>query len=575
MDLKTAFLQGEEYDAFRDVVCQLPPESGQPPHMAARLKKPAYGMNDAPRKWWNRLDGSIRSYGLIPTRADRCCYVQYQTASAVNKSKRGPDLSTASKLCEEKRFFLQSQSLSGDQEDILERALGHLLDPVTGSPAKGNKVQGVVLMHIDDLLVIGSDRFRSEFIAKVRKDYQIGSETLNEASFCGQRMRWQGSCLIVDQDKAIEEIAEIVFDKSLKDDTKVNSLTHTEYRRALGQLNWVQSRTQYHTCYRFSRAASASASPTIGDVKYLNKVIRGLRARPVRLYFWPLRGSLRIMGLPDASFQNNEDKSSQRGQCVFLAEERVNQKTDTRGSLIDYESKKIKRTTLSTTVAELYSFMKCYGTCQFLRGLWMDLSGSVSPIHMRTDANNLVSTAASTHLPEQPETVHTIQMLRRETCSGDIADLSHVRTEHCLSDSLTKHSAKPDTLIQSVETGFLRQVDCHPLFRTTLQHKAFCATADSLSGESLAIASRDHWEHDKAAACLIRHHVVPRRRLFSPWFSTPCPVDTSMLSPQRESQVAFLNGGHQIIHDSWINPSTSLETLWTGRALFHLAGRDE
>ena len=45
------------------------------------------------------------------------------------------------------------------------------------------------------------------------------------------------------------------------------------------------------------------------------------------------------------------------------------------GSLIDYESQKIENTVLSTTVAELYSFMKCFGSCQFLRGLWTDLSG--------------------------------------------------------------------------------------------------------------------------------------------------------------------------------------------------------
>ena len=71
-DLKTAFLQGEQYGILRDVVCQLPPEAGVGPHIAAWLKKPAYGMNDAPRKWWNKVDSSIRAYGLQPVRADRC-----------------------------------------------------------------------------------------------------------------------------------------------------------------------------------------------------------------------------------------------------------------------------------------------------------------------------------------------------------------------------------------------------------------------------------------------------------------------------------------------------------------------
>eukprot|EP00975_Prorocentrum_lima_P068736 12922281-Prorocentrum_lima.AAC.1 len=45
--------------------------------MAARLKRAAYGLNDAPRLWWNRFDSALRSYGLVPTGADRCCYLLY------------------------------------------------------------------------------------------------------------------------------------------------------------------------------------------------------------------------------------------------------------------------------------------------------------------------------------------------------------------------------------------------------------------------------------------------------------------------------------------------------------------
>ena len=32
-------------------------------------------MNDAPRCWWNILDKALCSYGMVPTCADRCCYV--------------------------------------------------------------------------------------------------------------------------------------------------------------------------------------------------------------------------------------------------------------------------------------------------------------------------------------------------------------------------------------------------------------------------------------------------------------------------------------------------------------------
>ena len=158
---------------------------------------------------------------------------------------------------------------------------------------------------------------------------------------------------------------------------------------------------------------------------------------------------------------------------IFIAGEGVKGRRDTRGSLVFFESTKIKRTTLSTTVAELYALMTCFGTCQMLRGLWKDISGLDAEIHIRTDANNLVTTASTTHAPEQQETIHMIQMLRKEACSGAIADLSHVRTEHCLSDSLTKKSANPKNLMDAVRNGWLKELDAHPPFRSMLEHKAF------------------------------------------------------------------------------------------------------
>ena len=217
---------------------------------------------------------------------------------------------------------------------------------------------------------------KKRVLDRIRTDFQVGSEDTDEIVFTGQRIRWNGKTLVVDQDKAIEELSVIQFDKSLKDEVACNPTLHTEYRSLLGSINWLQSRTQFQITYKFSRCASAAASPTIGDIRALNKVVRSVRSQHVKLHFWPLdrlRGqAARIVGYPDASYRNNSDGSSQRAQVIFLAEPRTTSK-HSRGSLVDCESTKIKRTTLSTTVSELYSLMKCFGTCQFVRGLWMDI----------------------------------------------------------------------------------------------------------------------------------------------------------------------------------------------------------
>ena len=71
-------------------MCQLPPEASHPPSFAARLQKPAYGMNDAPLRWWDILDKALSTDGMVPTRADRCdavtSFIRYSHVSELGNT---------------------------------------------------------------------------------------------------------------------------------------------------------------------------------------------------------------------------------------------------------------------------------------------------------------------------------------------------------------------------------------------------------------------------------------------------------------------------------------------------------
>ena len=557
IDLKTAFLQGESYAPDRDVVCQLPPEAGKPWYLAARLKKPAYGMNDAPRKWWNRLDvtQSFEQTGhclnednynevyenilqqLMETDEyeklrvwtsdveKRDVYLTAKKTSPAWKRvimRKTVDVDT-NKVIQVKyigdenwgnlkekiengpkkvRTFMVYLSVESDMDTIMD----YIIDPVAGSPSRNRTVNGNVCMHVDDLIFTGTSDFLSSFAESLKKSFQIGSLDENDVMFCGQRIIKQGATVMVHQDLCIEDLHEALIPKGKDSDALVGA-DLTEYRSVLGKLNWLQSRTQFHISYHFSRCASAAANATIMDAKELNKVVRLVKDKPQRLLYAPIKGTPRLMGFPDAAYKNNSDGSSQRGQCIFICQPR-NKERDTKGSLIDYESHKIKRTVLSTTVAELYAFMKCYGSAQFYRGLWMDMTAQPLEVHLRTDANNLVTTAASTRLPEQKETIHMIQMLRQEACSGQMHDLAHVLTQYCLADPLTKKSVSPALLITTVQTGILREVDTHPLFRSTVQHKAFIIEHIDMDVE----ATQDHWGH---LMCYPVYHKIQKDTMVS------------------------------------------------------------
>ena len=200
------------------------------------MKKPAYGLNDAPRRWWNILDSALRSYGRVPTRADRCTYVYY--------GKQLP------------KPALVSEKKSSTTFD-LEGAVDYLMDPVSGNNAKNRQVHGALSLHVDDLLMTGDDVFEKEIMGRLPKDFQVGSEEKNDCLFAGQRIQWKqddkhGWYINVHQNVAIGELQEITFDKHLKDDTPLTPQMHTAHRSVLGQINWLQSRTQFHIGYQFS-----------------------------------------------------------------------------------------------------------------------------------------------------------------------------------------------------------------------------------------------------------------------------------------------------------------------------------
>ena len=105
IDLKTAFLQGETYDLERRVIhVQLPSDIGLPPYLVGLCTRSVYGLADAPRRWWNRLDKFLISLGIQPTRADRCTYVCYDGAF------KDDDVSSGTKTPKQVSYYVDSPS---------------------------------------------------------------------------------------------------------------------------------------------------------------------------------------------------------------------------------------------------------------------------------------------------------------------------------------------------------------------------------------------------------------------------------------------------------------------------------
>ena len=129
---------------------------------------------------------------------------------------------------------------------------------------------------------------------------------------------------------------------------------------------------------------------------------------------WPVKGSRRIIGIPDAAFRNNSGRSSQRAMTTCIADERVKGRIGE--TIVVLCSLSLRRSSALPLALLLQSCMlprsvlvhvRCFEDCA------RDISGMDAEIHIRTDANNLATTASTTHGPEQQETIYMIQMLRK------------------------------------------------------------------------------------------------------------------------------------------------------------------
>ena len=102
-----------------------------------------------------------------------------------------------------------------------DAAYEKMLDPIAESPATGKAVTGIINLSVDDLFGTGGAELEQRVLARLRKDFQVGSEDWNGVSFTGQRIRWTkhsqlGSCIEVSQQKAIDELEKIPVERNTK-----------------------------------------------------------------------------------------------------------------------------------------------------------------------------------------------------------------------------------------------------------------------------------------------------------------------------------------------------------------------
>ena len=113
---------------------------------------------------------------MVPTRADRCCYVLYSVQSR-ERTKNSTQWRDTCDISTKPRVRTEADA-----------AFQKMLDPVAGSPATGKSVAGIINCSCRWFFGTGGTEMEQRVSDRL-KDVQVGSEEWKDVLFKGHRIR--------------------------------------------------------------------------------------------------------------------------------------------------------------------------------------------------------------------------------------------------------------------------------------------------------------------------------------------------------------------------------------------------
>ena len=325
-DISTAFLQGKPHHKDRTLWIKLPRDACQILGLAntetklMQLKKPMYGLCDAPRAWYLEAVERILSLDNVYRHPlDACLFMVYDPSG--------------------------STQLSPLQED--ENAAPGRLVATFG-------------IHVDDLL--GCGETNSEIYKQVKKQlhelfsFRMWEENGN-LQYCGCEIVRDDTCISLKQTDYITKQKPITLPAARKGDgtSPLTQKEVTQLRALIGALQWPCTQSSPFLQCSVSQLAGRVSKATVNTIDQGNKILRMAKANSdVTLQYSNLGdiNNITFVTYADAAYANRDDLTSQGGYLLCMVNRTVTEGEEEKYNLIDWRSWKLARVARSSLSAE-------------------------------------------------------------------------------------------------------------------------------------------------------------------------------------------------------------------------------
>lgn len=280
--------------------------------------KSAYGLIDAPYRWFQTLKKELLSLGFETSPFDPCVFA--------------------------------------------------LRDEITGRP------EGILGIHVDDGLCGGNHRFLQKIKALEQK-YPFGSHKVTEFVFTGIQMK-QLPCygIRLSQEEYVNRIDPIRIspDRRNHPDEKVNETERQQLRALVGSLQYASVHTRPDLAARLSFLQSDINNATIQTLIDANRTLHeAKRHSDVSITIQSIpHQDIRFLAFSDASFASKSNPNSHTGSIIMSTHKDIQHNMSCPVNPISWGCKKIQRVVTSTLAAETVSLSAVLDQLSWVRLCW-------------------------------------------------------------------------------------------------------------------------------------------------------------------------------------------------------------
>ena len=336
-DVKAAFLKGDEF-INRELYLTGTDVRNNPgiplqPGQLARVKKGIFGLSDAPRLWWTRLSRCLAENGWERSQLDQALWLRWKTAK------------------------------SGKRE-----------------------LSGILVAHVDDLLLAGDDDSRASF-DKVGSELGYGSVEVDDFVWCGKRIRRaEDGTIRLSMGEYHRNLKEVHLPANRRHDPEapLTDYERRQLRAVLGSLQWLVAQLRFDMAFTVS--SLQGAEPTVRTLIRANAAVREFRQDcDFELTFRPIDyRTAGLMVVTDSSLGSVKLNGSCEGSplekvytqaCYFviLAESNLMDGKPGQFNILDARSHRIPRVCRSSYSAELLGAEESFDVGLLCRGFLASL----------------------------------------------------------------------------------------------------------------------------------------------------------------------------------------------------------